>query len=124
VTRGRGGCASGDKGFFLLTAADRRWTAIRLDGKGSSDVIDLQDFAGHADPRTTLPSMRSRDHLSNETLVFVVQDPGIGIRSTCWSPSKPYAELGIRLRMPSPRFCGVRPRRPQLSGAGACDGCA
>jgi hypothetical protein len=24
----------GGKGFFLLTAADRRWTAIRLDGEG------------------------------------------------------------------------------------------
>src|SRR5262249_39596899 len=48
VTRGRGGGASGEKGFFLLTAADHRWTAIRLDGKGSSDLVDLQEFARHA----------------------------------------------------------------------------
>ena len=29
-----------------------------------SDIIDLQDFAGHADPRTTLTYIRSRDRLS------------------------------------------------------------
>jgi hypothetical protein len=29
-----------------------------------SDIIDLQDFAGHADPRTTLTCIRSRDRLS------------------------------------------------------------
>ena len=28
------------------------------------DIIDLQDFAGHADPRTTLAYIRSRDRLS------------------------------------------------------------
>src|SRR5262245_570485 len=41
----------------LLTAV-----ADVLDGR--ADVIDLQDFAGHADPRTTLTYIRSRDRLS------------------------------------------------------------
>jgi integrase/recombinase XerD len=29
-----------------------------------SDILDLQDYAGHADPRTTLTYIRSRDRLS------------------------------------------------------------
>jgi len=29
-----------------------------------SDILDLQDFAGHADPRTTLTYIRTRDRLS------------------------------------------------------------
>ncbi len=29
--------------------------------RGTSDIIDLQEFAGHADPRTTLAYIRSRD---------------------------------------------------------------
>ena len=29
-----------------------------------SDIIDLQEFEGHADPRTTLTYIRSRDRLS------------------------------------------------------------
>ena len=28
------------------------------------DIVDLQDFAGHADPRTTLGYIRNRDRLS------------------------------------------------------------
>ena len=31
---------------------------------GFYDIIDLQDFAGHADPRTTLSYIRTRDRLS------------------------------------------------------------
>jgi hypothetical protein len=37
------------------------FAAARLQGV---DVIDLQDFAGHADPRTTLTYIRQRDRLS------------------------------------------------------------
>ncbi len=36
-------------------------TTVRERG---SDIIDLQYFAGHADPRTTLTYIRSRDRLS------------------------------------------------------------
>ena len=32
-------------------------------GRGSA-IIDLQDFAGHADPRTMLSDIRNRDRLS------------------------------------------------------------
>ena len=39
----------------------RRLTTAREQG---SDIIDLQDFAGHADPRTTLTYIRNRDRLS------------------------------------------------------------
>jgi hypothetical protein len=55
----------------------RRWERRREDGVGDSDpeslttarergsdIIDLQDFAGHADPRTTLTYIRSRDRRS------------------------------------------------------------
>ena len=31
---------------------------------GIADIVDLQDFAGHADPRTTLTYIRNRDRLS------------------------------------------------------------
>ena len=41
-----------------------RVTALTTAREGGSDIIDLQDFAGHADPRTTLTYIRSRDRLS------------------------------------------------------------
>jgi hypothetical protein len=40
---------------------DRTLSTARERG---SDIIDLQDFAGHSDPRTTLTYIRTRDHLS------------------------------------------------------------
>ncbi len=42
---------------FLVTAL----TTAREHG---SDIIDLKDFGGHSDPRTTLTYIRSRDRLS------------------------------------------------------------
>lgn len=39
--------------------------AADIAGERGSGIIDLQDFAGHADPRTTLSYIRSRDRLSN-----------------------------------------------------------
>jgi integrase/recombinase XerD len=41
-----------------------RVTALTTAREQGSDIIDLQDFAGHADPRTTLTYIRSRDRLS------------------------------------------------------------
>jgi integrase/recombinase XerD len=41
-----------------------RVTALTNGRERGSDIIDLQDFAGHADPRTTLTYIRSRDRLS------------------------------------------------------------
>jgi integrase/recombinase XerD len=41
-----------------------RVTALTNARERGSDIIDLQDFAGHADPRTTLTYIRSRDRLS------------------------------------------------------------
>ena len=41
-------------GIDVLTTARER----------GSDIIDLQDFAGHADPTTTLTYIRNRDRLS------------------------------------------------------------
>jgi integrase/recombinase XerD len=41
-----------------------RVTALTTARERGSDIIDLQDFAGHADPRTTLTYIRSRDRLS------------------------------------------------------------
>ena len=39
-------------------------TALTTARERGADIIDLQDFAGHADPRTTLTYIRSRDRLS------------------------------------------------------------
>lgn len=41
-----------------------RVTALTTARERGSDVIDLQDFAGHADPRTTLTYIRNRDRLA------------------------------------------------------------
>jgi integrase/recombinase XerD len=47
-----------------FTVHSFRVTALTTARENGSDVIDLQDFAGHADPRTTLIYIRSRDRLS------------------------------------------------------------
>jgi integrase/recombinase XerD len=47
-----------------VTVHSFRVTALTSARERGSDVIDLQDFAGHADPRTTLTYRRSRDRLS------------------------------------------------------------
>jgi integrase/recombinase XerD len=39
-------------------------TALTTAREADCDIIDLQDFAGHADPRTTLTYIRTRDRLS------------------------------------------------------------
>ena len=47
-----------------VTVHSMRVTAITTARERGSDIIDLQDFAGHADPRTTLTYIRTRDRLS------------------------------------------------------------
>jgi integrase/recombinase XerD len=47
-----------------VTVHSMRVTANTTARERGSDIIDLQDFAGHADPRTTLTYIRSRDRLS------------------------------------------------------------
>ena len=47
-----------------VTVHSFRVTAITSARERGSDVLDLQIFAGHADPRTTLTYIRSRDRLS------------------------------------------------------------
>ena len=47
-----------------VTVHSFRVTALTTARERGSDIIDLQDFAGHADPRTTLTYIRSRDRLS------------------------------------------------------------
>jgi integrase/recombinase XerD len=39
-------------------------TAIMTARERGADIIDLQDFAGHPDPRTTLTYIRQRHRLS------------------------------------------------------------
>jgi integrase/recombinase XerD len=46
------------------TVHSLRVTALTTARERGSDIIDLQDFAGHADPRTTLTYIRTRDRLS------------------------------------------------------------
>ena len=48
-----------------VTVHSLRVTALTTARERGSDIIDLQDFAGHADPRTTLTYIRNRDRLSN-----------------------------------------------------------
>jgi integrase/recombinase XerD len=47
-----------------VTVHPLRVTALTTARERGADVLDLQDFAGHADPRTTLTYIRSRDRLS------------------------------------------------------------
>ncbi|MBX9787843.1 MAG: tyrosine-type recombinase/integrase [Pirellulales bacterium] len=47
-----------------VTVHSFRVTALTTARQQGSDIIDLQDFAGHADPRTTLTYIRNRDRLS------------------------------------------------------------
>jgi integrase/recombinase XerD len=47
-----------------VTVHSLRVTVLTTARERGSDIIDLQDFAGHADPRTTLTYIRSRDRLS------------------------------------------------------------
>jgi integrase/recombinase XerD len=42
-----------------------RVTALTTARERGSDIIDLQDFAGHADPRTTLTYIRNRERLKD-----------------------------------------------------------
>ena len=39
-------------------------TALTTARERGAEIIDLQDFAGHADPRTTLTYIRTRDRLA------------------------------------------------------------
>jgi integrase/recombinase XerD len=47
-----------------VTVHSLRVTALTTAREQGSDIIDLQDFAGHADPRTNLTYIRNRDRLS------------------------------------------------------------
>jgi integrase/recombinase XerD len=47
-----------------VTVHSFRVTALTTARERGVDIIDLQDFAGHADPRTTLTYIRQRDRLS------------------------------------------------------------
>src|SRR5579875_1313170 len=46
-----------------VTVHSLRVTALPTAREEGSDIIDLQDFAGHADPRTTLTYIRNRNRL-------------------------------------------------------------
>lgn len=48
-----------------FTVHSLRVTALTTARERGSDVIDLQDFAGHSDPRTTLMYIRNRDRLAH-----------------------------------------------------------
>src|SRR5437870_2359753 len=47
-----------------VTVHSLRVTALTTARARGSDIIDLQDFAGHGDPTTTFTYIRSRDRLS------------------------------------------------------------
>lgn len=47
-----------------VTVHSLRVTALTTARERGADIVDLQDFAGHSDPRTTLAYIRTRDRLS------------------------------------------------------------
>jgi integrase/recombinase XerD len=47
-----------------VTVDSLRVTALTTARERGADIVDLQDFAGHSDPRTTLTYIRTRDRLS------------------------------------------------------------
>ena len=47
-----------------VTVHSMRVTAITTARERGCDLIDLQDWSRYSDPRTTLPSIRNRDRLS------------------------------------------------------------
>lgn len=47
-----------------VTVHSFRVTSLTTARERGADIVDLQDFAGHADPRTTLTYIRNRDRLS------------------------------------------------------------
>jgi integrase/recombinase XerD len=47
-----------------VTVHSFRVTALTTARERGADIVDLQDFAGHTDPRTTLGYIRNRDRLS------------------------------------------------------------
>jgi integrase/recombinase XerD len=47
-----------------VTVHSLRVTALTTARERGCDILDLQDFAGHSDPRTTLTYIRTRDRLS------------------------------------------------------------
>lgn len=47
-----------------VTVHSFRVTALTTARERGADIVDLQDFAGHTDPRTTLTYIRNRDRLS------------------------------------------------------------
>ncbi len=58
-----------------VTAHSLRVTALTTARERGSDIIDLQDFVGHADPRTTLTDIRGRDRLSKSLAYVLKYDP-------------------------------------------------
>jgi integrase/recombinase XerD len=54
-----------------VTVHSFRVTALTTARERGCDILDLQDFAGHADPRTTLTYIRSRDRLSQSPIYVV-----------------------------------------------------
>jgi integrase/recombinase XerD len=55
-----------------VTVHSFRVTALTVARERGSDIIELQDYAGHADPRTTLTYIRNRDRLSDSP-AFVIK---------------------------------------------------
>ncbi len=53
-----------------MTVHSLRVTALTTAREWGADIIDLQDFAGHADPRTTLTYIRSHDRLAANILTL------------------------------------------------------
>lgn len=47
-----------------ITVHSLRVTAITTARERGSDILDLKDFAGHSDPKTTISYIRARDRLS------------------------------------------------------------
>ncbi len=54
-----------------VTVHSFRVTALTTARERGSDIIDLQDFAGHGDPRTTLTYIRNRNRLTDSPAYLI-----------------------------------------------------
>ena len=55
-----------------VTVHSFRVTALTTARERGCDIVDIQDFAGHADPRTTLTYIRNRDRLSRSPAYVLI----------------------------------------------------
>ena len=73
---------------YLATRYSFRVTALTTARERRADNVDLQDFAGHSDPRTTLAYIRNRNRLSRSSAYVLRYDRSFGHRQCHVLPNR------------------------------------